>query len=643
MIKIIAPIIFLVCPGLFASSDDFSAKLFADKPYYSPGDTAILALECRIPKDFHLYGNPLGPGIGKPLQIIIKEDSGLTVLSILKPKPKKFDPGLGGWVYAYENTAIFFIKIATSPTDIRKGAAGAITVDGLICHTSCLPVTRELPFTLYFGNKSNPIPASFNWRKRFEKLLPDALSMSFGAMDKASPSKTDKALFLPQSLIIPNSLKGPSADSTVSVINENQMAALLQREYHPVEPSTKLNLILALFFGFLAGVLLNVMPCVLPVLGIKVLSFSESRSLSRTKTIIKSLVFSAGMLSVFMVLASLAAFAQFSWGQQFQKPVFLAAIICIVFMFALGMFDLYSIPLPAALGRIGLRKIHGMLRDFVSGMVTTLLATPCSGPFLGGTLTWTLTQQPPIIFAIFLAIGTGMAFPYVLFASSRTLLRLVPKPGKWMVVFKHAMGILLLVVVGYLMIGLPWKIVLLTVGICALSALILFLFHRFAINEGAARKKIIFLLLSMVILVGGLIIGYYKSGRSFFLIQPSSPIVEQTLDWQEFSMHALSWGHSRNRIVIVDFTAAWCLNCQYNTISVLKSNEIKKLIFEKNILALKADLTNSNLEAEDLLHSLGSRSIPFLAIFPGNDPEHPIIMRDILKKHELIKTINNIH
>ena len=158
---------------------------------------------------------------------------------------------------------------------------------------------------------------------------------------------------------------------------------------------------------------MNVMPCVLPVLGIKILSFSEIRQSSRKMAFVKSLVFSAGMLSIFLVLASLASFANFSWGEQFRNPSVLVVIIAVIVIFALGMFDLFMIQVPSSIAQMGVKKRSGLTGDFFNGMFASILATPCSGPLLGATLAWTLTQKPLIIFTIFTSIGLGMAFPYI--------------------------------------------------------------------------------------------------------------------------------------------------------------------------------------------------------------------------------------
>lgn len=174
----------------------------------------------------------------------------------------------------------------------------------------------------------------------------------------------------------------------------------------------------ALGFGFLAGLILNVMPCVLPVVSLKIYGFVKQAGEDRGRVRLLGLAFGAGILFVFLILASLAAYAGLGWGQQFQSDKFLVAMVALMVAFALGMFDVYTIQLPGLVGNVeaAAAQREGVAGSFAKGALATLLATPCSGPFLGATLAYALTQPPAVIFAIFASIGVGMAFPYVLLA-----------------------------------------------------------------------------------------------------------------------------------------------------------------------------------------------------------------------------------
>jgi thiol:disulfide interchange protein len=434
-----------------------------------------------------------------------------------------------------------------------------------------------------------------------------------------------------------------SSDSLFGRISLNLNPSLPKEQpaawdYEPVERKVSMNFLLAVLFGFIAGIILNVMPCVLPVLGIKILSFAQTGGTSRRSALGRSMIFSCGMISVFMMLAALASFAHLSWGQHFQSPWFLISLILVTVVFSLGMFEIYILPVPSNLSNINTKNRRGAVGDFLRGMLATLLATPCSGPFLGATLAWTLTQSTLVIFLVFGSIGLGMAFPYVLLSSNRTLLKLMPKPGQWMNDFKHLMGFLLLGASVYLLFGLPKDMVAATVSFCLVAAFSIVLYSRLApFGSSLSRKAAVALVAGAVLLSGG-----YFSFDALYHARNSgvqSPEFRRDVRWEDFSALQLKAAHADGRHVVVDFTANWCLNCQYNMVTVLASGEVMDLFRKKNVLAMKADLTWTNPAAESLLHSLGSRSVPFLAVFPGDDPYRPIIMRDIINKGDFIRVL----
>ncbi len=621
--------------ALFAADVDLDIKPIFDKASYAPGDTVHLALRVSIPRTYHLYGNPLGPGIGKPLVLDPNSES-VRWVGARKSPAKKFQPDMGDWVWAYEKQATFFITGILDQA-AKKPATGAVKLDGLICHTACVPISKSVDFQIPLGEGANAAP--FEEHRALVNLFAEAESMEFGATNGKKAQSG-------QSLDLGLNLGGLDAggDATEEAAPRGGFAeAAIDWDYDPVENRTELNFLLAIVFAFVAGLILNVMPCVLPVLGIKVLSFSQGQGSSRKEAVLRSLVFAAGMIIIFLALASFAAFAGLSWGEQFQKPSMLVAIIGLVFFFALSLFDVYTIMVPAGIGALQQKQAQtrGYAADLFKGMFTTVLATPCSGPLLGATLAWTLRQPPATIYAVFAAIGVGMAFPYVVLSSSKRLSRLIPKPGGWMDDFKHFMGFLLIGFAVYLMIGLPKDMLLSTVALCLAIAVAAFVYGRYAKFGSSWTRKLTSGIAAVIVIFAG----WYVS---FEIIYPS--ISEQaaqdmnaeakSVTWQPFSPTELGRAHARGRHVLVNFTANWCMNCQYNKIRVLGSNQVKELIKRKDVIPMKADLTQENAVAESLLRHLGSRSIPFLAIFPGDDPYNPIIMRDLLSKKRLARQLS---
>ena len=623
--------LFTVCIAPFAPLLSFGrespgldvAEVTPSKAAYVPGDTVLVGLHLRIPAGYHLYGNPLGAGIGRPLSIRIEGAAGVEWVDIKKIPPGRFTPAFGPWVWAYEKEAVFFLRgVARMVGDVR----GSIIIDALICNTSCYPLHYSIPFTVRIDSAAPPQEV-FASNQKMLAFLPDS-----------------KETMLPGAIAPPAAAVGAASSlAAITGIGARHAEAIPAWHYRPREMRTGFHLLTALLFAFLAGIILNAMPCVLPVLGIKILSLSRGNE-NRATVRVRSLAFASGVLAVFMVLAALTAFANYTWGKQFQDPRALTAIIAIIVVFALGLFDVYTLIVPAGLANLPQGREGRFAGHFFQGIFATLLATPCSGPFLGAVLAWSVTQAPHVIFLVYGALGLGMSFPYVLLATNRSVTRWIPKPGRWMEDGKRIMGFLLLGFAAYLLAGLPAGRIAGTALFCIVVAFAVVLYARLAPWNASFSRRLLAVFASLVITAGG---GYL----SFFVFHPAQVMTgsagspsggEASAIWNGFSADSLIRANEEGRSAIVDFTAAWCLNCHYNFITALNTPEVITLIRQKNILALKADMTMPNPVQDSLLHSLGSQSLPFLAIFPGENPYKPIVMRDIVRKKTVIKALREL-
>jgi len=615
----------LPCPAFATGAQDLSAEVILSKKAYGPLDTVVAVLHVVIPDQYHFYANPLGPGIGKPALVRVRASKGIHWLDLYKSQPEKFTPEMGGWVWAYEKEAFFFCKGILSK-DAPETIRSWISVQGLMCHTSCVQVKKVIDFEIRTDSSSTGHP--FESEPQFRTFADRCELMSFNIVNDTSRASSETN----DSVFGQIAFSQPLSQTVIRPVTW---------DYEPVERKISMNFLLAVLFGFIAGIILNIMPCVLPVLGLKILSFAQSSGTSRRTSVTRSLMFSAGMMSIFMILAALASFAHLSWGQHFQSPWFLIALILVTVVFSLGMFDIYILPLPSNISDLERKSGRGAVGDFLRGMLATLLATPCSGPFLGATLAWTLTQSTLVIFLVFGSIGLGMAFPYILLSSNRTLLRLMPRPGPWMNDFKHLMGFLLLGASAYLLFGLPKDMVAATVGFSIVAAFAIVLYSRLAPFHSSLRRKAVVALIAGSILGSGGWIAFNALNNARHS-EAHSQDLRPDLAWEDFSPQELKAAHARGQHAIVDFTANWCLNCQYNMVRVLTDDAVMDLLRRKHVSALKADLTWANPPAESLMHNLGSRSVPFLAIFRGDDPYHPIIMRDILNKGDFIRVLKGL-
>jgi suppressor for copper-sensitivity B len=207
--------------------------------------------------------------------------------------------------------------------------------------------------------------------------------------------------------------------------------------------------------AFLAGFLLNLMPCVLPVVGLNLLSFVQQSSDSRRRVLLLNVAYSAGLMSVMLVLATFAVFAGLGWGEQFSSTAFSVTLAATVFAFGLSFLGIWEVGVPGFVGTAGGSAGEGYGSAFSKGVLSTLLATPCSGPFLGSALAWAIVRPAYQTYAVFACVALGMASPYLVIGLFPRLVRLLPRPGNWMVTFKQMMGFVLLATVVYLLSFIP--------------------------------------------------------------------------------------------------------------------------------------------------------------------------------------------
>jgi len=387
-----------------------------------------------------------------------------------------------------------------------------------------------------------------------------------------------------------------------------------------------------LIFAFIGGSILNLMPCVLPVIGLKILSFARQGGESHSRVFGLNLAYSLGLILVFLLLAALAAFLNLGWGDQFQNIQFKIATTAVVFVMALSFLGVWELPIPgfATSGKAGdLQKQHGYVGAFFKGMFTTVLATPCSGPFLGAVFTFALKQQPAVIFLIFGCIGLGMASPYLLIGVFPSLIRFLPKPGEWMETFERVVGFALLATVVYLFSTFGKEQMNLFVPTLALLIALWFgcwLIGQVPEYSGFGKKALSYL-------AAGAIAGVVGYGGFMFFDGHAD------LGWEPYSEARLAEHQRAGKTVMIDFTAEWCPTCKWNLSTAINTNRVKSFTAQHGVVALLADKTETNPEIERKLEQLDSRSIPVLAIYPAGKPDQPIVLRDLLTESQVLAAL----
>ena len=325
---------------------------------------------------------------------------------------------------------------------------------------------------------------------------------------------------------------------TVGATSDNSTAAA-----NVVTPVVASDLLKYICYGFVGGLLLNLMPCVLPVIGLKIMSFASQAGESRSRVITLNLTYVAGIVSVFVALAALAAFLGWGWGDQFQRPEFGIVLASIVFVFGLSFLGVWEIPIPGFVGSgSALEKSEGegVLAAFLKGVLTTLLATPCGGPLIAPTLTWALAQSRPVIFGTFISMGLGMGAPYLAISFFPRLINFLPKPGAWMDTFKQVMGFVLLGTVVWIFSFLPEEYFVPTLALLVVLWAACWWINRTPITADLAHRAKAYL--GAAVFAG--LVGY----SAFNVFLPD-------VHWPAYSDETLASMRDEGTTVLVDFTA----------------------------------------------------------------------------------------
>lgn len=435
-------------------------------------------------------------------------------------------------------------------------------------------------------------------------------------------------------------VSGTAADCERPVVPA--VAAAPQSASPPVggSPATRIALPMALLMGLAGGLLLNLMPCVLPVLGLKLMSFAQQSGRDRREVFQMNLWYCAGVFAVFMALAtaSVAAniglgSANLAWGEQFTSVGFNITMIAVVFAFALSFLGIWELPIPGFIGEKAghVQSQEGPVGSFLKGVLSTVLATPCSGPFLGPVFGFTLTQPTSVTYAVFAAIAAGMCLPYLLVGLLPGLVRFLPKPGAWMATFKELLGFVMLGTVVYLftILRTDWFVptLALLVGIWAACWWV-----------GKAQETSGAVGFARWVQAGA--VAAAVGWGAFTLLAPGT----SEIDWEQpFSRDRIAELRRSGATVMVDFSADWCPTCKFNLAYAIETDRVKAAVERNRVVPVLADWTDGSNEIKAALEGLQSRSIPVLAIYPaatpGGDCPEPIVLRDLITESQVLEAL----
>ncbi|MEM7642651.1 MAG: protein-disulfide reductase DsbD domain-containing protein [Pseudomonadota bacterium] len=600
------------------------------------GRTVSAGLKLELDDGWKTYWRSPGE-VGLPPELDWSGSENVETVALAYPAPDRF-VAFDIQNFGYGGEVVFPLTVT-----LAEGAAAArlnISADLLVCADVCIPETVEMSLDLPAGGDIDMASADLlaDWIARVPggdevgvaieavHLDDTALTLravsdepfrspdvfpemgAYAAFDAPDIRLSEHGRVLWASLPVLAAGEG-ALDLTIV---DGPRAATLRAEPGPVMPLPPAGgpaLWWILMIAALGGLVLNLMPCVLPVLSIKLASALQAtdRPLARVRT--GFLASAAGVVAFFAALAlALVALrgvgVSVGWGVQFQQPVFLAFVIGLMTLFAANLFGAFEMRL-GSVAMTGMAKAggQGLRGDFATGAFAALMATPCSAPFIGTAVTYALTSGPAEILAVFLAMGIGLALPYLAVAARPSLVRKLPRPGRWMETLKIVLGLLLMATVLWLLTvlaGAAGLRVALIVGGLAIALLVALKVGRTAPVAGAG--------LAALVLAAALV--------------PPAPVtrVSSVIGvWQPFDRDRIAAEVADGQVVFVDVTADWCLTCVANKRLVLDRGEVAAALGA--VVALQADWTRPDPGIANYLEAHGRFGIPFNAVYGPGAPD----------------------
>ena len=659
----------LLCANAFAQ---VKATLVAAEAAMQPGRPFTVAL--RLEHDPHWHTYWINPGTGYPTSLKWELPAGWQASEIQWPTPIVIKDSRGTITgNGYEGDTLLPVTLTPPPT-LAAGTRVVLRAkaEWLMCADTCIPGEAEVELTLLATNE--PPQPDPTWRARFAEIAaPQPLS---GWTAHARGTATEVTLSLKRTAPNAPPLQNPHffSDDAFIQYDQPQKVSTSADGYElvlPVSPSidkrpARVTGVLAtqapfggwqidvpleesaggaasganstastgparglpgtLLLAFLGGLILNLMPCVFPVLGIKVLGFVQQAGADRRKVTLHGVAFTVGVLLSFWTLAAALALLraggdQLGWGFQLQSAPFVFCLAAVMLVFALSLSGVFEFGLRATAIGGNLQMKTGYSGSFFTGVLATIVATPCSAPFLAPALGAALALPTAESFVVFTVVALGLSTPYLLLSIFPHAVRWLPRPGGWMETFKEFMAFPLYATVGFLVWVLAGQtteggLLAALFGLTAI-ALAAWLYGRFS-APGASDGRVRFAQIGgLLVLALGIWIGWPEKASAGEIV------------WQPWSAEAVAQARAQKKTVYVDFTARWCATCQTNKKIVFGSAEVRKHIHDTETVTLKADWTNKDPLITAELARYSRSAVPFNLVYRPDRPE-PIVLPEVL-------------
>lgn len=683
-----------------------TAELLLEKTSVAPGESFDVALRLRMKEGWHTYWKHPGDS-GEPTDLTWKLPPGFTAGEIQWPYPQKISLA-PLTTYGYEGEVVLLVPFKAAG-DAKPGTTARVTADAywMVCEKVCIPEEVTLALDVPIGaapvSPSGPAAAAFasaraklpiaakDWNitaseDETKQLVlridpPEGVALDgnvqfFAASGPLIEYSAPQTTSVDGGVVTMRLVRSPYLTGAPERINGILLAANGGRGGGPVAfefdvpfsaraagaaaptaaatPGTAAaastavppTLLVALALAFAGGVILNLMPCVFPVVSLKVLGFVQSAGDDPRRVRAHGLTFGSGVLVAFWALAALllalrAAGEEIGWGFQLQSPGFVAGMAFLLFGLGLSLAGVVEIGTP--LTRIGGAVRSGHRASFMNGVLATVVATPCTAPFMGAALGFAMTQSAGASMLIFTALGAGMAAPYVALSAWPALLRFLPRPGAWMVRFRQLTAFPLFATVAWLawvfghQTGIDGVLRLL-LGL-TLLALGLWVWGQWVTLSSAERTKWVARTASAGLIVAGLLLAGTSAPTA--TAAPSSSAGDG-IAWEVYSEARVTEQRAAGRPVFIDFTAAWCLTCKVNERIAFSSSEVQQLVKARNIAMLKADWTSKDPAITRALAGFGRSGVPLYVLYEADRAAQPRLLPEILSPGILLDAFSKV-
>ncbi|MDE3200600.1 MAG: thioredoxin family protein [Acidobacteriota bacterium] len=643
------------------------------------GQPAQAGLYFKLDPTWHIYWINAGDA-GDPPHVAWTMPKGVTASALQFPAPRRLP--LGPLMdFGYEDEVVFPFTISAASSASLGPATLHAKVDWIVCQNSCIPGKADLEITRTISASASTA-ATNPLIEKFIGLLPRPLPSADKALFQQTPSgfrlsvdtgqPEKSAIFYPadQDFIdnpAPQNIAATSSGfvldlkkspyytdapkvlngvielsggrtyqlsakpgtvaavatapqpSTEAVHSGAGSSASSQSAPSPAGMESSGSLLRSTLFAFLGGLLLNLMPCVFPVLFIKGLSLVNSGQEERSTLRKHGFVYTLGILASFWALVAAllvlrSAGHTLGWGFQFQSPQFVMLMACLLFFLGLSLAGQFEIGLTLTSAGGSLAQKQGLSGSFFTGILAVIVATPCTAPFMGAALGYALTQSAIVTFAVFTALALGLATPYVALTLQPAWTRFLPRPGAWMDVLKQAISVPIFATV----IWLAWVVTQgygAAVLVALLAAFLLLAIAGWFLGRWPAKRWAT--TVATLVILGVLAICAFAPGRLFSYPAPSSASSSGSA-WQPWSAQSVADARAQGKPVFIDFTASWCLSCQVNERLALTRPEVKAAFAAHHVVLFKADWTRHDDAITDELTALGRSGVPTYALYvPG--------------------------